>query len=291
MAVDLHTHSVVSDGSETPGEVVRLAADQQLTAVALTDHDILSGLGEAARAARRHDIELVPGVELSLDWAELAGGEPTGGMHLLVLWVDDRPGPLQDRLAELRAGRDERNHTILERLAQLGMDIPMIDVMARAGEGAVGRPHIAGVMMDLGYVPDIATAFDLYLGQGKPAYVARRRLKPDEAIELGRAGGAVPVLAHPQTLGFEGDDRGLELLVERLVEMGLMGIETHHSGMEPERRRLMRRMADRLGLAPSGGSDFHGTYKPGVAIGVGIGDLVVPDDFLEGLRLLRSPAS
>lgn len=290
MAVDLHTHSVISDGSETPTEVIRLAAEAGLKAVALTDHDILAGLDEAGRAAHRLGIELVPGVELSLDWAELAGGEASGGMHLLVLWVDDRPGPLQDRLAALRAGRDERNHTILERLAQLGVDIPMAEVMDRAGEGAVGRPHIAGVMMDRGYVPDIATAFDLFLGQGGPAYVARHRLRPAEAIELGRATGGVPVLAHPQTLGLEEAGR-LEVLVGRLVEMGLVGIETHHSGMEPERRRLMRRMADRLGLAPSGGSDFHGTYKPGVSIGTGIGDLLVPDDFLEGLRLRRSLAS
>lgn len=166
----------------------------------------------------------------------------------------------------------------------------MSEVMARAGEGAVGRPHIAGVMMDHGYVPDIASAFDLFLGQGRPAYVGRRRLTPPEAIELARAGNGVPVLAHPQTLGFE-DDRRLEVLVGELVEMGLMGIETHHSGAEPERRRLMRRMADRLGLAPSGGSDFHGTYKPGVAVGTGTGDLLVPDDFLEGLRLRRSMVS
>lgn len=183
MAVDLHTHSTSSDGSEAPSEVIRLAANAGLSAVALTDHDILAGLGEAREAAERYDLELVPGVELSLDWASLApDADHRGGMHLVVLWVDDEPGPLQDRLADLRLGRDERNQLILERLAQLGIDIPMEEVLARAGDGSVGRPHIAGVMVDRGHVPDIATAFELYLGSGAPAYVPRRRLTVDEAL-------------------------------------------------------------------------------------------------------------
>src|SRR5665811_196192 len=111
MAVDLHTHSVISDGSETPAEVMRLAAEAGLNAVALTDHDILSGIGEASGAAAHHGIELIPGIELSLDWSDLLDdSEQRGGMHMLVLWIDDVAGPLQDRLEELRLGRDERNH-------------------------------------------------------------------------------------------------------------------------------------------------------------------------------------
>lgn len=288
MAVDLHTHSTSSDGSEAPSEVIRLAANAGLSAVALTDHDILAGLGEAREAAERYDLELVPGVELSLDWASLApDADHRGGMHLVVLWVDDEPGPLQDRLADLRLGRDERNQLILERLAQLGIDIPMEEVLARAGDGSVGRPHIAGVMVDRGHVPDIATAFELYLGSGAPAYVPRRRLTVDEALSLARASGGVPVLAHPHTLGLE-DDSKLEDLLRHLHSTGLIGVETHHSATEPERRRILRRMADRVGLLPSGGSDFHGTYKPGIHVGVGCGDLHVPDEFLEGLRAQRA---
>ena len=288
MAVDLHTHSHVSDGSETPSEVVRLAANAGLRAVALTDHDILSGLEEAREAAERHDIELVPGVELSLDWTSvLPDADRRGGMHMVVLWVDDEPGPLQDRLADLRRGREERNHTILERLAQLGIDVSMEEVLARAGDGSVGRPHIAGVMVDRGYVPDIATAFELYLGHGAPAYVSRKRLGIEEAISLARASGGVPVLAHPHTLELD-DDSQLEDLLRHLRSLGLVGVETHHSATEPDRRRILRRMADRVGLLPSGGSDFHGAYKPGIHIGVGCGDLHVPDEFLEGLRAQRA---
>ncbi|MFP3914764.1 MAG: PHP domain-containing protein [Actinomycetota bacterium] len=287
MAVDLHTHSVVSDGSDTPAEVVRLAASAGLRALALTDHDTLGGLEEAGTAAAGYGIELVPGVELSLDWSGFGPetDEP-GGMHLLVLWLEEESGPLQDRLAELRRGRDDRNHSILERLAQLGLDVPMEEVMARAGEGSVGRPHIAGVMVDRGYVPDIASAFEQYLAQGGPAYVGRTRLRPHEAIDLALRSGGVPVLAHPQTLGYP-DDARLEEAVRRLAEAGLVGMESHHAAVKAPRRRILRRMADRLGLAPSGGSDYHGTYKPGMEIGIGCGDLSVPDEFLEGLRRRR----
>ncbi len=288
MAVDLHTHSNVSDGSETPSEVIRLAANAGLRAVALTDHDILAGLDDARAAAERHDIEFIPGVELSLDWRSLApDADQRGGMHMVVLWIENQAGPLQDRLADLRLGRERRNHTILERLASLGIDVPMEEVLARAGDGSVGRPHIAAVMVDRGYVPDIAAAFDLYLGHGAPAYVSRKRLTVEEAISLARASGGVPVLAHPHTLGFEDDSR-LESLLRHLHSTGLIGVETHHSAAEPGRRRILRRMADRVGLVPSGGSDFHGTYKPGIHIGVGCGDLHVPDEFLEGLRAQRA---
>lgn len=287
MAVDLHSHSVVSDGSETPGEVVRLAADAGLAALALTDHDVLAGLDEAHQAASHYELELIPGVELSLDWSALTDDADTrGGMHLVVLWLDDGPGPLQDRLADLRLGRDDRNHTILERLSQLGFDVSMDDVMARAGEGSVGRPHIAGVMVDRGYVPDVASAFDLYLAHGAPAYVPRSRLTPEEAIRLARESGGVPILAHPHTLGYE-READLERVVRQLHEIGLVGLESHHSAVESQQRRLLRRLAARVGLLPSGGSDFHGSYKPGIEIGIGCGDLEVPDEFLEGLREQR----
>lgn len=292
MAVDLHTHSHVSDGSETPTAVIEYAAGAGLSSVALTDHDVLDGLGEATAAGERLGLEVIPGVELSLDWSEMTpDAELRGGMHLVVLWIDDVAGPLQDTLADLRSGRDDRNHTILERLARLGLEVPMEEVAARAGTGSVGRPHIAGVMVDRGYVPDIATAFEQYLGNGGPAYVGRRRLTPAEALDLAHRSGGVPILAHPYTLGFEDDDAGLERMLARLRGMGLVGVESHHSGTEPERRRVVRRMAARLGLLPSGGSDFHGTYKPGIVVGRGGGDLEVPDEFLDALREQRVDAA
>ncbi len=290
-AVDLHTHSRASDGSETPRRVVELAAAAGLASVALTDHDVLEGLAEATAAGEAAGIEVIPGVELSLDWSDMVPeADSHGGMHLVVLWIDDVAGPLQDTLADLRLGRDERNSTILERLSRLGLEVPMEEVLARAGGGSVGRPHIAGVMVDRGYVPDIATAFERYLGNGGPAYVGRRRLTPRTALELARASGGVPILAHPYTLGLE-DDAALEATLARLADWGLSGIESHHSGVEPERRRLLRRMGSRLGLLPSGGSDFHGAYKAGIEVGRGGGDLEVPVEFLAALREQRRPAA
>lgn len=287
MAIDLHCHSTASDGSESPSEVVRRAAAAGLDAFALTDHDVLEGLAEAEEAALRHDVELIPGTELSLDWSTIAAdADVRGGMHLVVLWVDDVPGPLQDRLADLRRGRETRNHSILERLGQLGFDIPLAEVLAHAGSGSVGRPHIARVMVDRRYVPDIATAFSEYLAHGRPAYVARLRLDPATAIRLSIESGGVPILAHPHTLSMD-HDSALEDLLVHLCGLGLMGLETDHAAAEPARRRVLRRMADRLGLAPSGGSDFHGTYKPGMEVGVGLGDLEVPSSYLGDLRSRR----
>lgn len=286
MPVDLHTHSTASDGSEAPAQVVRLAAAAGLSAVALTDHDILTGVEEASAEASRLGIELIPGVELSLDWSELAEEGEAGGMHLVVLWVEPKPGPLQDSLAALRHGRHRRNTLILERLAEMGIPLTAEEVAARAGDGSAGRPHIAAAMVDRGYVPDIDTAFARYLAHGAPAYVDRPRLRPAEAIAASLRSGGVPILAHPHTLGIT-NDRRLEELLGELAQEGLVGLETHHAQPEADRRRLLHRLADRLGLAPSGGSDFHGSYKPGIEVGVGLGDLVVPDHFLDELRQRR----
>jgi predicted metal-dependent phosphoesterase TrpH len=190
---------------------------------------------------------------------------------------------VQEKLLRARA---DRNPAIIAKLNELGVRIDEQEVIDEAGGQVVGRPHIAGVMVDRGYVPDIATAFDLYLRNGGPAYVGRPRLDPARAIRLALASGGVPILAHPQSLGYESDPQ-LEGILRQLAEMGLVGVETHHSAIEPYRRRILRRMAERIGLAPSGGSDFHGAYKPGIAVGTGCGDLLVPDEFLEDLRARR----
>ncbi|GIU92575.1 MAG: phosphatase [Acidimicrobiia bacterium] len=279
MAVDLHTHSTASDGSDTPTELVSKAARAGLTAIALTDHDTQEGVPEALAAAQKEGIELVPGVELSLDW-------PQGGMHLVVLWLPPGPGPLQDRLAELRRGRDRRNIEIVERLNQLGLDITIEEVAARAGDGSVGRPHIAAVLVEKGYCADIADAFDRYLASGRPAYVHRPRLAPEEAISLARAGGAVPVLAHPHTLGLDAPGEMADLL-ERLTGAGLVGIECHYGAYDEGGRRGMVALAERFGLVPSGGSDYHGSYKPGVELGTGKVGLGVPDSVLADLAAAR----
>ncbi len=278
MAVDLHTHSTYSDGSDSPAEIVSAAAAAGLEAVALTDHDNLNGILEAAAAADASEVELIPGVELSCEW------QP-GGMHLVVLWLEPGPGPLQDQLEILQAGRRQRNVDLIELLQQLDVDISYEEVMAEAGGTGVGRPHVAAVLVRKGVVDSIPEAFDLYLASGRPAYVERYRLPPEEAIELARASGAVPIVAHPHTLGMTGTSLDQEL--RRLARHGLVGLECYYPEYEPDTRLELVERARDVGLVPSGGSDYHGTYKPGLEIGRGYGDLSVGREVWQELAEAR----
>ncbi len=251
----------------------------RIEAIALTDHDTLEGIPEATAAAARAGIELIPGIELSLEWDR-------GGMHMLVLWLDPGPGPLQDRLQALQDARNNRNARIVDRLNELGVELTLAEVEAEAGGGTVGRPHIAAVMVRRGHVTDIKSAFDIYLGNGRPAYMSRDRLEPEEAIDLARRSGGVPILAHAHTLGLD-NQAEVEATLRRLANAGLVGIECHYGSYEADERAGYVRMAKRFGLLPSGGSDFHGTYKTDVALGTGSVGISVPADILEPLRATR----
>ncbi|MGZ5385708.1 MAG: PHP domain-containing protein, partial [Acidimicrobiia bacterium] len=274
--IDLHVHSTASDGSESPSDVVRLAAAIGLKAIALTDHDTQSGIAEARAEAARTGVELVAGAELSVEWVQ-------GAMHMVVLFLEPGPGPLQDRLAEMRKGRTERNARIVERLAELGLPISDAEILELAAGESVGRPHIAAVMVNRGYVGSIFEAFDRYLAWGKPAYMARPRLSPEEAIGLALESQAVPIVAHPHTLGLNTSEE-VSTTLRRLAGAGLVGIECYYPLYSPFEREGYAALAARFGLKPSGGSDYHGTYKPEVELGIGRGNLVVADDLLDALR-------
>ena len=276
MAVDLHSHSTASDGSEKPAALIEQAVEIGLTALALTDHDTQDGIPEAKAAASSAPLELIPGTELSLEYDE-------GGMHLVVLWLEPGPGPLQNRLEELRQGREQRNQSMAQRLTELGMPVTAEEILEEGGSGSVGRPHIAAVMMRKGYVETIEEAFELWLTSGRPAYVGRPRLTPEDAIQLARASGGVPILAHPHTLGINRAHEMADLLT-RLIPAGLIGLEAFCAGYRRHEREGYADLARRFGLVPAGGSDFHGTYKPGLSLGTGYGDLVVPDVLVDELR-------
>jgi predicted metal-dependent phosphoesterase TrpH len=279
MAIDLHTHSTYSDGSASPAELVENAARIGLSTIALTDHDTQEGIPEATAAASVHGIDLIAGTELSLQTER-------GGMHLVVLWLDNSTGPLQDRLFELQSARGGRNQTIVDELTRLGMPISLAEVEEVAGSGSVGRPHIAEVMVRRGYVPDIKTAFDLWIGNHGPAYARRKTLTPEEGIGLAVESGAVPVLAHPHTLGINRAHEMADLLDE-LKGYGLVGLEAIYPIYRQHERYGYADLARRFGLVPSGGSDYHGTFKAGLELGIGYGDLVVPEsvrDELSGAR-------
>jgi len=275
LAVDLHTHSTASDGTETPQAVAELAAAAGLHALALTDHDTLSGLAEAGTAAAAAGIELVPGVELSVDHSGVK-------IHMLAYFIEPGSGPLQDELAMLRAGRDDRNPAIVEKLTELGFPITMAEVEAQSSGETVGRPHIAAALVARGYVADNAEAFDRWIGDDGPAYVERHRLTAIQAIELAHASGGVISIAHPFTMKLEAQP--LVDLVRELAEAGLDGIEALHSTHSAQTRTCLTEIAESLGIVATGGSDFHGAGKPDISVGRGTGDLIVPDSALEELR-------
>lgn len=275
MAVDLHTHSTASDGTETPQAVAELAAAAGLRAFALTDHDTLSGLASAGTAAAAAGIKLVSGVELSVDHDGVK-------IHMLAYFIEPGPGPLQNELAALRAGRDARNPNIVEKLSEMGFPLTMADVEAQSSGEAVGRPHIAAALVERGYVANNAEAFDRWIGDNGPAYVERARLTAVQAIELTHRSRGVIAIAHPFTIGVEAQPL-LNLLGE-LAAAGLDGLEALHPNHSAQMRARFVDIAASLDIVATGGSDFHGEGKPGISVGSGRGDLDVPDSALEELR-------
>ncbi len=278
MAVDLHTHSRVSDGSDSPTELVANAVSARLNALALTDHDTLDGLEEAQAAADLAGIRLIRGVELSLEWTK-------GGMHLVVLFLTPE-GPLQDRLADLQIARQTRNDRMILLLQSLGYDITMEELIEESGGGVVGRPHMAAILVRKGYFPDPPAVFDELLATGRPGYLGRDRLDPEEAIRLARASGGVPIVAHPHTLGLDTAAEYADAM-ETLATTGLAGIECYYGDYPRAQQEELATTTRRFGLIPSGGSDYHGTYKEGLELGIGRGELLVPDHVLEELEANR----
>ncbi len=274
--IDLHLHSTCSDGSETPEQLVRRARRLGLTALSLTDHDTLAGTGAFLAACREQGLVGLPGVELSLDVAQEGGT-----LHLLGYGIDPAHPGLGAALARVRAGRETRNRRILEALGALGLALDEAAVQGFAGDTVVGRVHIAQALAARGHVASVAEAFDRYLAKGRPAYVNRYRLTAEEALGLIRAAGGAAVLAHPFT--WRRDEARLEDGLRSLARAGLAGLEAYHSDHTPEQTVTLLRLANRLGLLTTGGSDFHGRAKPDVELGRGRGALSVPETCLTRL--------
>lgn len=260
--VDLHAHSTASDGAATPTAFAEAAARAGLTAVALTDHDTLGGVAEAAAASERVGLRLVAGAELS---ATDDGRE----VHLLALHVAE-PARLDDELTRFRAQREDRAETIVQRLRDLGLHVTLEAVLAEAAGAAVGRPHVARAMVAAGVVRDYREAFDRYLGNGRPAFVAKVPLAVREAARMTHDAGGILVFAHP------GPD-GTRERIERMTRDGMDGLEVVHPSHSPDDRARLLALADALDLVYSGGSDWHGAPEGPRTLG----GMRVPHGWLE----------
>jgi predicted metal-dependent phosphoesterase TrpH len=277
--IDLHCHSTCSDGSFRPSELVELALQEGVEALALTDHDTMAGWEELRAAAEGTALRVVPGVEVSADF-------PGETPHILGYGVARDCLRFNEMLERLRGGRETRNRSILERMEGLGVPVEWHEVVALSGGGVIGRPHIAQAMVARGYVRNTKKAFDRFLGRGAAAYVDRFRYSPEEVIEGIHAAGGVAVLAHPGCLKM-----GRQRLTGQLAlwaGAGLDGIETYYPDHTPAHQSFYETMAVRFGLIPTGGSDFHGKLTPHIRLGrARAAELVTPPDTVDRL-LARS---
>ncbi len=257
--VDLHVHSTASDGSVGPGELPAMVARAGLAGFALTDHDTVEGVAAAIEAAEPLGIEVVPGVELT-GYAASSDGERME-VHVAGLFVDHQSPALLEELARLREARVERIRKMAARLAELGMAVDAEAIIEQAGEGAVGRVHLAQEMVARGHCTDIRDAFDRHIGESGPAYVPKHQMTPADAMALVHSAGGCAVLCHPALLA-DGDD-----LVTRLAAEGLDAIEAHYPTHDARDEHRFMELARKLGLVVTGGSDFHGAAKPQIQIG------------------------
>ena len=279
--VDLHCHSTASDGTLPPREVVQLAKQSNLSALALTDHDTVAGCGEAQDEAAKIGLDFLCGIEISAEYP------PPGTMHILGYGVDPESPALKSLTETLIAGRDNRNPRIVAKLNEMGIAVTMKEWEAEAKGTVLGRPHLAAILARKGYVSSIKQAFDKYIGQGAPAYFDKERLTPRQALERIKASGGVAVLAHAIQLRTENDAQ-LERVVKDLVDLGLAGIEVIHSDHDERWVQKCAALADRFGLLKTGGSDFHGANKKDIPLGSARGRRIPREMFDQLLARVRA---
>jgi predicted metal-dependent phosphoesterase TrpH len=272
-AIDLHTHSLRSDGALSPADLVKRAAARGVKVQALSDHDTLAGVGEAVAAGTELGVRIIPATELNTE-------SEWGDAHVLGYFIDPADVALEERLRWLRENRGRRIELMVEKLNELGYAVQLTHVLEIAQGGALGRPHLAQALLEKGYVPSYDDAFRTLIAKDSPAYVARIGLDPFEAVKLVRKHGGVPSLAHPGTV------IGLDELLPKLVAAGLAGIEAYYGEHSPEMTARCLVLARELDLVPTGGSDFHGR---GVH-GADLGGVFVPPETIERLESHRRGA-
>ena len=281
--IDLHVHSTFSDGSEPTEKLVELAAEAKLAAFALTDHDTTDGYKSLYQAASKYNtglpkdeqLEVLPGVEISAAYKK-------GDIHILGLLVDSDDSDFNALLKSAEKERIGRNIKMIDNLKSAGLPISYEEIVAASPDSIITRAHFGKYLVDKGIVNDYPSAFEKYLGDDTPYYVARKFTSPKDAIEGIIKAGGVPVLAHPIIYRLPTPE--LEALVDTLISYGLRGIETLYSSHSKQDENYLRGLAKRKGLIITGGSDFHGKPKPAINMGIGRGNLRIPYSILESLR-------
>lgn len=272
--IDLHTHTTASDGTLSPRQLVRLAKENGLKAIAITDHDTTTGFDEAFATGKELGVEVIPGIEISTKYS--------GPIHILGYYIDPHSPELAPVLNWVVEDRDRRNAKMAQLMADDGLPVSYDEMKKRFGS-VIGRPHFGQILVELGLAESINDAFDRYIEKGQKYYMPRSFLSIESSIELICHAGGIAVLAHP--FQYKRDDAGLRALIEHCMESGLKGIECRYSGYDEEHVAYLEALADEYGLIKTGGSDFHGSNKPHIELGSGInGELEIPYSFLKAFQ-------
>lgn len=277
--IDLHTHSTFSDGTFTPEEIILLAKEKNIAAVALTDHDTIDGIDEFIAAGKKHGVEAVPGIEFAAYYDFL--GKKTE-IHIVGLYIDHKNPALVEGTEKIKRQRYERNIKMIEKLTEIGFPMTYEELYEISGCGNCTRAHYAQLMYKKGYTKTVNEAFEKYISLGLPGFVPRKLITPKEAIDLIRISGGIPILAHAALYKLDYDN--IRRMVKELKEIGLMGIEVMYSTFKSEQEREITRIAQEENLLFSGGSDFHGKNKADIDLGCGRGNLKIPYEFIEKIK-------
>lgn len=272
--IDLHMHSIYSDGSMTPTELVRHAKQLGISAISLTDHDSVSGVAEAVAAGKENGVEVVPGIEFSV--------QSDTETHILGYYIDCEHPLLKRAMESVMEARDIRMKNTERLLKKLGFDVTYEEALALAPNGMVGRAHYARAMMEKGYVVSVKEGFDKYLANGRPAFDGTQSMTAQNAVELITKIGGVSFVAHPHLIRL--DDAHLTDFLNELKKYGLDGIEGYYNEYTPEMQSYFITKARDMGLGISGGTDFHAKMKPHIEMGIGQGNMSIPYSVLEEIK-------
>lgn len=282
--IDLHIHSTYSDGTYSPAEIVQMAEEKGLYAIALTDHDTVEGISTLYTAAINSHVKVIPGVEVSVTWPEvnIDAGDNGGSMHILGYFPDGITASHSafTQLKEIQDARARRNPQIIQKLQDCGCDITYEEVCDIAGGTVIGRPHIATVLCQKSYATSMDDAFNRYLKKGAAAYVHRNIMTDEKAIDMIHHAGGIAVLAHPDSISVKHMDE-LESIIKRLAGYGLDGIEVLYTSYTQYENNAYKTYAEKYNLYTTGGTDFHGENKKDIHLGTGFGNLHVPDEWYD----------